>query len=364
MNLRALADVSSLFAAVLVGLVVAPGCKDDSGGGGSHGGADLSVGGNDKDGGTTPDFGPLDPGCATVTAAAKLNKVDLVFLVDRSGSMGDGVNGDRTKKWDPVTSALKTFFADPKSKGLRASLEFFPADGNDVCNSSGYYFPAKEMTPLPATDFVSAIDAIAPKGETPTLPAIIGVIDYVVDQMATSPSDRAAIVLVTDGEPAGCESSVKNVSTECGKAFLMKGVPTYVIGMDNLPGLDEIAMVCGTDQAVAISVGDPAQTNTAFLTALESVRGSTLKCDFAIPQLDPNGNAQLDFEKVNVEHTPSGGTKVAVPRSQDCAFGGGWRYDNPAAPTKVELCPTLCDQVRNDEAAKIDIVFGCATIIF
>lgn len=358
MNLRALALFHVVVAAVLVG-----GCKDDSASG-NNGGADLSVGGNDKDGGNAVDFGPLDPGCATVTAAAKLNKVDLVFLVDRSGSMGDGVNGDRTKKWDPVTSALKTFFADPKSKGLRASLEFFPADGNDVCNSSGYYFPAKEMTALPATDFVAAIEAIVPKGETPTLPAIIGVIDYAVDQMPSSPSDRSAIVLVTDGEPAGCESSVKNVSTECGKAFLMKGIPTYVIGMDNLPGLDEIAMECGTDHAVAITVGDPAQTNTAFLEALESVRGSTLKCDFAIPQLDPNGNAQLDFEKVNVEHTPSGGSKVAVPRSQDCAFSGGWRYDDPAAPTKVELCPTLCDQVRNDDAAKIDIVFGCATIIF
>lgn len=346
--------------------MVGPGCKDDSGGG--NGSADLSVGGGNNDGsGNTPDFGPLDPGCAMVTAAAKLNKVDLVFLVDRSGSMGDGVNGDPAERWNPVTAALKTFFADPKSKGLRASLEFFPAEGNDICNSSTYYFPAVEMTALPAASFATAIDGFTPSGDTPTVPAIIGVIDYAVDSLATTPSDRTAIVLVTDGEPAGCAgmSSVKGVATECGKAFMSHAVPTYVIGVgDALTALDQIATEGGTGDAVLISVGDPAATNAKFLETLESVRGSTLKCDFAIPQLDPNGNAQLDFEKVNVEHTPSGASKVAVPRSQDCAFGGGWRYDDPAAPTKVELCPTLCDQVRNDDAAKIDIVFGCATIIF
>lgn len=314
--------------------------------------------------GNAHDFGTIDPSCAEVTQQAKLNRVDLVVLLDRSGSMGDGINGDATKKWNPVTSALETFFADPKSKGLRASLEFFPAD-NDLCNSSTYYFPATGMTPLPSGAFGTAIAATSPKGETPTLPAIVGTIDYAVDQQALTTSDRTAIVLVTDGEPAGCESSVKNVSTECQKVLQSKAIPTYVIGVgDNIPGLDEIATGGGTTSAVIVSVGDPAKTSADFQKALESIRGSTLSCAFDIPKLDPTTDPVIDFAKVNVAYTPSSGVKGTVPSSPDCSFGGGWRYDNPSAPTRVELCPSLCDQVRNDEAGKIEIVFGCATIIY
>lgn len=346
--------------------VTAAGCDNDSSGNGNDK-PDLAVGGGNQDGGGSVDFGSLDPSCASVTAEAKINKVDLVFLVDRSGSMGDGINGDPAERWNPVTAALKTFFSDPKSKGIRASLEFFPSQGNDICNSSDYYFPAVAMTALPSATFGTTIDTFTPSGDTPTVPAIIGVIDFAVDSLATTPSDRTAIVLVTDGEPAGCAgmSSVKGVATECGKAYMTHDVPTYVIGVgDALTSLDAIAEDGGTDKAVLISVGDPVATNQKFLETLESVRGSTLKCDFAIPALDPNGSTTLDYQKVNVEHTPSGGTKTPVPKSQDCAFAGGWRYDNEAAPTKIELCPTLCDNVRNDESAKIEIVFGCSTIIF
>lgn len=337
-------------------------CSDSSSTGS---GRDLAVG--DASGsadGHHFDFGEVDPSCAEVKAMAKLNKVDLLFLLDRSGSMGDGVNGDPTQKWNPVTATLKQFFADPKSKGLRASLEFFPADGNDICNSSTYYFPATSLTALPDSGFATSIDATTPMGETPTLPAIIGTIDYGVDSLATTPSDRTAIVLVTDGLPAGCESSVTNVSTECAKVRLAHDINTYVIGVgDNLSGLTKIAEEGGTTAPVILSVGDPAKTSADFLTALESVRGSTLSCAFDIPALDPS-NGAIDFEKVNVQYTPAGGSATAVPRSPDCAFASGWRYDDPTAPKRVELCSDLCNQVRNDEMGKMEIIFGCATIIF
>ena len=150
---------------------------------------------------------------------------------------------------------LKQFFADPKSKGLRASLEFFPADGNDICNSSTYYFPATSLVALPDSSFATSIDATMPMGEAPALPAIVGTIDCGVGSLPTAPSDRTAIVLVTDGLPAGCESSVTNVSTECAKVRLAHEINTYVIGVgDNLSGLQKIAEEGGTTAPVRSTI--------------------------------------------------------------------------------------------------------------
>src|SRR6478752_4050448 len=73
----------------------------------------LAVGGDDGSG----DTGVGGESCASATQETELSPVYLVFLLDESGSMGDGQHGDRTKKWDPVTSALKAFFADPESSG-------------------------------------------------------------------------------------------------------------------------------------------------------------------------------------------------------------------------------------------------------
>ena len=66
----------------------------------------------------------------------------LVFLLDESGSMGDGKNGDRTKKWDPVTAALNAFFADPESAGITASLSMFPLNKNNGTGAADQNQPA------------------------------------------------------------------------------------------------------------------------------------------------------------------------------------------------------------------------------
>src|SRR6187402_1379583 len=122
----------------LVGLSLVAGCSDGlpestvAGGGASSTGSTSSTAGNASNagslnlgsmsstggseqgaagtGGTSSSGGA--EGCAAANEQAELSPVYLVFLLDESGSMGDGTNGDRTKKWDPVVAALKAFFAD------------------------------------------------------------------------------------------------------------------------------------------------------------------------------------------------------------------------------------------------------------
>lgn len=84
-----------------------------------------------------PDAGRQDTGpapkkdekCAAESAMAKQVAVDLLLLVDRSGSMG--VTGGRVgatgkTKWEIAQSALTTFVNDPKSAGLGVGLQYFP----------------------------------------------------------------------------------------------------------------------------------------------------------------------------------------------------------------------------------------------
>lgn len=61
-------------------------------------------------------------------------------------------------------------------------------------------------------------------------------------------------------------------------------VPTYVVGVGNsLANLNQIALGGGTKQAVVVSVGDPAKTQTELAAAIKTIRMSALSCDYKIP---------------------------------------------------------------------------------
>jgi hypothetical protein len=93
------------------------------------------------------------------------------------------------------------------------------------------------------------------------------------------------------------------------------------------------------------------------------VQSTPLDCAWAIPP-PPEGET-FDPEKVNVEFTSAGGstgTIYHVDSAADCGPQGGWYYDDPAAPTKVLVCPSTCSAIQADPGGTIDVLFGCATI--
>jgi hypothetical protein len=280
-----------------------------------------------------------------------------VFMFDKSKSMDDD------SKWTSCSMGLKSFFADPKSKGMNASLQFFPLGDNEdaiECSEASYQATQVDMRSLPnASDFATAIDAITPAGGTPTLPALSGAIAYAKQIRATRAAQdqgKVAIVLVTDGEPNHCSSSISAVQSAAAAA--KNDVPTYVVGIGKVKALDKIAVAGGTQKAFIVSTADPTQTATAFQSALATIRGAALSCEYKMPA--PPAGKTLDLGTVNVVYTSGAGAADTLTYSKDCATPG-WRYDNPNAPSKVQLCPTTCNAVKADNAAKIDIELGCAT---
>ena len=147
--------LGSVALAVTIGTIAVVGCGSDSGSEFGSSGASGTSGGSSSGGFTdgTSSSGGASSGtgvdtvgnvsandaCATSNAGATLPPVSLVFMIDRSGSMGNTNQGQNLAvRWTPVVSGLKSFFGDPASTNLSGSLAFFPIpDGNDSeCTSS------------------------------------------------------------------------------------------------------------------------------------------------------------------------------------------------------------------------------------
>jgi hypothetical protein len=78
--------------------------------------------------------------CAAETVQAQPLPLDLYIMLDSSGSMDLEIGSGNTTRWEAVTGALSSFYADPQSDGLGVALQFFPltnAAAPSSCSSNG-----------------------------------------------------------------------------------------------------------------------------------------------------------------------------------------------------------------------------------
>jgi hypothetical protein len=329
-------------------------------------------------GSALPEIGPTgtNSACVNQVVSAELTPTNLVFMYDKSGSMGDKAEGfDPSLKWTPVNSGMKGFFADPYSSTVRASLQFFPMNDDTIQTTCafGYATPKVALTMTSDAAFVSTLDTTTPEGGTPTLPALQGAIAYAQQITHDRPTDKTAVVLVTDGEPGfwdatqnafvpGCANNdVAHVSAAAQASFAGNpSVPVYVVGVGpSLDKLNEIAAAGGTKAAIMVDVADPATTKTQITNALNAIRTQQVSCDFSIPPA-PAGQ-QLDPFAVNVVLTNADGSQKILSYSKTCGDTDGWQYDNPTAPTRITLCSAACGEARASSQGKVSLAFGCKT---
>lgn len=300
-----------------------------------------------------------DAACAAVSEAAHETPLSLYVMLDKSMSM--------ETRWSRAMAGLKAFLQDPKSKGIDVALSFFPKSvGSQQCGSEHYMTPAVDYGLLPghASKLIAAIDSEQPDGRsTPVFPALGGAIrkSMALAKQANDANRPAsfAVLLVTDGEPEGCEEDQAEIAEQASFG-LTRGVRTFVVG---LPGVDRdfanlVASAGGTSSAILIDSND---VEGAFQDALADVRGRALPCEFALPEKVLKGDVAIS--QVNVVWT-HGGTKAkeTIPQSNDCSQGG-WHYDTSPKPSKILLCPSTCAAIKDDMQAKIDIELGCATVV-
>lgn len=85
-----------------------------------------------------------------------------------------------------------------------------------------------------------------------------------------------------------------------------------------------------------------------------------LGCEFQVPD---NPEGELDPGLVEVQLTLGGGAPTTLPRVLDegaCSQEpGAFYFDSNTAPTEVKLCPGVCSQVGADPQAEVSVLVGC-----
>jgi hypothetical protein len=306
--------------------------------------------------------------CAAESQMAKAIPVDVYIMMDQSASMilpaGSGT------RWSAITDAMQMFVNRPEAAGVGVGIQYFGLGVS--CDAADYASPDVEIAPLPdnAKPIADSITSHLPIATTPTEPALQGAIDHAQQWQGTHPDHVVVVVLATDGEPDSCASTTDSVAMVA--AMGLSGAPsirTFVIGVGSgLDALNQVAQSGGTDKSFIVDDGqDPAQQ---FLDALNNIRQkATLPCDYALPTA--TGSTAVDFDKVNVNLTPSlgpqAGHEIAVLRAPDATrcdpTTGGWYYDDPQTPKSLKLCDQTCTAVTQDDHAKLDILLGCQSRI-
>jgi hypothetical protein len=318
--------------------------------GGSLGTGGLGGFGTGGMGGTG---GNSDAGMCTPTSTPATHfPLDIFFVIDQSAGM-EGVD------WTYTSQALPTFFMDPASTGVSAGLLLFPYSAYD-CDLDHYKVLTVPVGALPAnaTALTNALPTDAVGVGVPMYPALQGALMQATAMKDAQPTHTVLVLLATSGTPDVCDTTIDDLAALAASALSYNGVLTHVLALPGAPvdALDNIAASGGTSAA-----HDLTANLGPFSATLAEIRTEGFGCFYTVPT--PPNNKPLDPDEVNLSYTPKGmGMPIILPRATDsagCNGQPGWYYDNPTAPTEIELCPASCATVQADTSAVVDVLFGC-----
>lgn len=357
-------------------------------------GGDASTDGSPEDAAidsTIADTGPRPdvpaPTCETVSAVAEPLPATLLFQVDTSRSMNcraddrSCVTGDPTpapddSRWDvfeATLSAALPSLPDSASAGLMR----FPGPGR-ACAEDVALVEISELATTRAA-ITSILAGVTPDGlSTPTHDAV----RFGIGRLSTLSADSRFLVLATDGDArvcqgcdAGCSFDALDRDTlamiELARAAASDGVGTFVIGVPGSQGfreeLSRLATEAGTARSATCSDTGPEFCHydltdptldfaEALRAALAAIGDAVLSCTYDIP---PNPDGAFDPGQVNVRLTDDAGAERPVLR--DATRADGWDYTDDGS--QVVLHGPACDAAKAATGGRVDILFGCPTIL-
>ncbi len=242
--------------------------------------------------------------------------VDMYVMFDRSGSMHEPLEGDTgdcnvgqnvESKWCRAINALSGYFNSAGAKGQAAALQFFPLKTHDdpLCKTGDQYntaaIPSSGFIELSSNAFDAVLNTEAPSNRggglgTPTEAAIRGLTRFTAAPANRRPGRVTIGVLITDGDPNGCNEDRGDLSALLKAHFDATKIRTYVIGMagasfDNLEDIAQggnapphpatvgaLTKACGDQPAPCrhwnVGDGNP----QAFIAAMAAIQESADGC--------------------------------------------------------------------------------------
>ena len=343
-----------------------------------------------------------DASCASVFVEASLDRgpVDIIWLIDNSGSMAPAI--------EQVKLGLNQFAERIAASGLdyrvimlakRGRGEFDvcippPLAGDAACGNGERFFQSSVnvRSVQPLEQFLGTLGQTAgyaegdSRGGEPwrehlrpsATTSIVVVTDdnsrFGPDQFESFPGGENPFNSselppgILDGSWSGLfEGYTFNALYGYGASGRDDDPCVYPDGSSPPSGGSTYTTLVERTGGVRASICDGASAWGPFFDAVAMTveRTARVACDIDLPE--PPEGMSLDPMRVNVV-IESGGDRVVLRKVADvtaCGIGGGWFYDNDAAPTRILLCPQSCEVAQ--EAGRMDggvsIQFGCETLL-
>jgi len=368
--------------------------------GGASSVADASTAGSgDVDGGTGTATGASFKQCADNATDAELVPANLLFVVDRSGSMNctpDTPSAECEKdprydptvesKWDITATALWSALESLSQKpNVSVGVNMFPdagSGGQDACNiEQDLSVDVDTLDEAHLDSLKTFFGGVIPSGATPLVGATTLGYASILDRLVEGTLEgNTFVVLITDGketcdtvEASGGSTPLETLLTETIADSRQLSIRTFVIGSpgseDFRGPLSQIAYEGGTalsddcDHSGDNATGDchfdmtrATDFEAELSAALDAITNDrSLSCIFDIP------NERVNLGLVNVSHELDGEETVLSRDDRECATDAdGWQYfqDPATGEVKIELCGDACDAVAT-QGGQVRIVLGC-----
>jgi hypothetical protein len=403
----------------LIVLLAALGCSSDqsgeepsraTAGSGGAGGAITASGGAPSTAGSgasgtggqpappTLDVGAILSGsCATSTVESALLPANLLFVVDRTGTMAcnpppttssasceatpERASTTEPSKWELTSEALiEAMKSLPESATV--GISYFSNDASCGVHST----PSVALAPNTEAHqrtMQTSLRNVTPGGGTPLVGATILAYKHLhALAVAGEITGNEFVVLITDGEqseqcsnPPQCSDAASCYALlldEEVERAVAPGVDirTFVIGAPGsepartvlstiasrggtgTPGCDPERGDCHFDMTAESDFG------AALTEALTAIIGQASTCELNIPV--PEDDTDVNLELINVVRTPSESAALLIPKDDRAACDAGadgWQYSEDFS--KIRLCGPACDAVRADKGGHVDVVLGC-----
>ncbi len=335
--------------------------------------------------------------CGNTTVTADLRTVNILMVIDKSGSMTDEPSGFGTDKWSAVKTALGHAL-NGVAADVNVGLLMYPYSTAQqiplVCHSGCCEVPEGASAVNVDIDsgtrslprILAALDAVEPGGGTPTAQALARANEYFTTGAGSTLKGSNYVLLATDGGPncnannsCAADRCTTNLDGQCDSGNCCKasgegclddiavtqqlqtlrshGVRTFVVGIPGTEAysdyLDGFAVAGGEPNPAtppsyyAVSPKDGVQGLEDVFTGITTQL--LRSCTIALAENPP----RLDLVNLAID------CEVIKPSAKD---GSGWSIDTQNTPGSVVLTGPVCERLQAQGATRVDVVYGCPTV--
>lgn len=377
------------------GALLTAGCSDtkakgdgNGGGGAADGSGGLLIGnGGAHDQGS----GGTDGDCGGQAVKAEPTVANLLFVIDRSGSMSGQMDADDAEvgtRWAAMVDALDGAL-DHVSEDLSLGLQFFPAAGSVGCTMPT---STEELTVSVApgasavTQIRTALSEAAPGGDTPAAAALQLAYEFFTEGDGKDLPGKSYVLLALDGGPncntdpelsCGEDSCTRNIEGTCPidgnccdgvtdhcldddrteaqvQRLADAGIRTLVVG---IPGSDAEPYVTVLDR-LAVAGGAPASTTSPKYYKVEDPEALSDTMRRLTAELITSCELQLEQEPPDREMVNVFIDDEVLPKSDDT-----WDYDDTTDPPTIVIMGEACEGLKSSGAESVRVEFNCPTVI-